>query len=83
MTTTSLFYNSAVVANQIFKVDAAPVFLWSGVEVSIGICVAGILELGPLMRKWNVKGFEDYSVFASLSDDEAVPIKMQTFGYKN
>ena len=40
-------------------VDAAPVFLWSAVEVSIGIMAAGILELSPLMRRYNVKGFEE------------------------
>ncbi|RDW78011.1 hypothetical protein BP5796_05863 [Coleophoma crateriformis] len=58
--------------------DAAPVFEWSVVEVSIGICVAGILELGPLMRKYNVKGFESYSSFAKLEDDKRpIIIKMQ------
>jgi len=59
-------------------VDAAPVFVWSSIEVSIGICVAGILELGPLMRKFNAKGFEDYADFANLGDDDTVPIKLQT-----
>jgi hypothetical protein len=34
------------------------VFLWSTVEVSIGISVAGIIELGPLMRRFKVKGFD-------------------------
>ncbi|RDW85146.1 hypothetical protein BP6252_02736 [Coleophoma cylindrospora] len=59
--------------------DAAPVFEWSVVEVSIGICVAGILELGPLMRKYNVKGFESYSTFAKLEDDKKpIIIKLQT-----
>lgn len=43
-------------------------------EVSIGICVAGILELSPLMRKWGVKGFEDS--FFQL-DDDMVPIRLQ------
>lgn len=65
-----------------FTVDAAPVFVWSSVEVSIGISVAGILELGPLMRKWNVKGFEDYAYFAELSDNGSDSIKMKDMKYK-
>jgi hypothetical protein len=53
------------------KVDAAPVFLWSAVEVSIGIFVAGILELRPLLGKYNVKGFENYSPqpFSRMNDE--------------
>lgn len=50
------------------KVDAAPVFLWSAIEVSIGIMAAGIIELSPLMRKLNVKGFEDS--FDQLDEDQ-------------
>jgi hypothetical protein len=56
-------------------VDAAPVFLWSAVEVSIGISVAGIIELRPLMRKYNVKGFEDS--FDQLEEDRR-PIRLQS-----
>ncbi|TVY58672.1 hypothetical protein LSUE1_G009458, partial [Lachnellula suecica] len=60
--------------------DASPVFAWSIVEVSIGICVAGILELGPLMRRYNVKGFESYSgQFAKMGDDTE-PLKLQDMG---
>ncbi|CAG8954993.1 hypothetical protein HYFRA_00008682 [Hymenoscyphus fraxineus] len=58
--------------------DAAPVFWWSAAEVSIGIIVAGILELGPLMRKMNVKGFEDYTMFATLGDDDMEPINLKS-----
>ena len=41
--------------------------------------VAGILELGPLMRKYGVKGFENYSTYVTkLSDDDDMePLKMQ------
>lgn len=55
--------------------DAAPVFLWSAVEVSIGIQVAGILELAPLMRKYRVKGFEQ--AFDEIEEDR-VPIRLQS-----
>lgn len=55
--------------------DAAPVFLWSGVEVSIGISAAGILELAPLMRRYNVKGFE--GSFDQLPEDR-IPIRLQS-----
>ncbi|CAG8974285.1 hypothetical protein HYALB_00010353 [Hymenoscyphus albidus] len=58
--------------------EAAPVFWWSAAEVSIGIIVAGILELGPLMRKMNVKGFEDYTMFATLGDDDMQPINLKS-----
>ena len=57
-------------------VDAAPVFTWSAVEVSIGLVVAGLLELGPLMAKYGAKGFDHYSRFATLGDDDTV--KLQT-----
>lgn len=50
-------------------------FLWSAVEVSIGISAAGIIELRPLMRKYNVKGFEDS--FDEIEED-AVPIRLQS-----
>ncbi|PVH86548.1 hypothetical protein DL98DRAFT_567408 [Cadophora sp. DSE1049] len=56
--------------------DAAPVFTWSAVEVSIGLIVAGLLELGPLMAKYGAKGFDHYSRFATLGDDDTV--KLQT-----
>ncbi|KAL0936152.1 P-type ATPase [Colletotrichum truncatum] len=49
--------------------DAAPVFTWSAVEVSIGIIIAGLIELGPLAAKYNVKGFESYAV-----DDDKYPL---------
>lgn len=42
-------------------VDAAPVFNWSAIEVSIGIIIAGLIELGPLAAKYNIKGFESYA----------------------
>jgi hypothetical protein len=51
------------------------VFLWSAVEVTIGISAAGIIELRPLMRKYNVKGFEDS--FDEIEED-AVPIRLQS-----
>lgn len=63
-------------------VDAVPVFTWSVVEVSIGIIVAGILELGPLMRKYNVKGFESYAVHERL-DDDTEPLKLQNIVTKD
>ncbi len=63
-------------------VDAQPVFLWSAVEVSIGICIAGILEMSPLMQKWNVKGFEDYSPFVSLGNDDTRPMNLQNMEFK-
>ncbi|KAL2075933.1 hypothetical protein VTL71DRAFT_876 [Oculimacula yallundae] len=56
--------------------DAAPVFTWSAVEVSIGLIVAGLLELGPLMAKYGAKGFDSYSRFGTLGDDDTV--KLQT-----
>ncbi|KAH8755152.1 hypothetical protein BGZ57DRAFT_38811 [Hyaloscypha finlandica] len=55
--------------------DAAPVFLWSALEVSIGISVAGIIELQPLMKKYNVKGFEDS--FDQI-DEDMRPIRLQS-----
>lgn len=55
--------------------DAAPVFLWSAVEVSIGIMAAGIIELSPLMRRWGVKGFEDSF---DRMDEDKVPIRLQS-----
>ncbi|CZR64569.1 uncharacterized protein PAC_14467 [Phialocephala subalpina] len=55
--------------------DAAPVFLWSAAEVSIGISVAGILELRPLMQRFQVKGFE--APFDQLADDR-IPIRLQS-----
>jgi hypothetical protein len=48
--------------------DAADVFLWSFLEVSLGITVAGVLELGPLMQRFGVRGFEN--VGSSLKDME-------------
>jgi len=53
------------------KVDAAPVFLWSAVEVSIGISVAGILE---------VQGFED--AFDQLNEDNR-PIRLENMDKLN
>ncbi|KAK2036548.1 hypothetical protein LZ31DRAFT_615152 [Colletotrichum somersetense] len=41
--------------------DAAPVFTWSAIEVSIGIIIAGLIELGPLAAKYRLKGFESYA----------------------
>ncbi|GKT83442.1 P-type ATPase [Colletotrichum tofieldiae] len=41
--------------------DAAPVFTWSAIEVSIGIIIAGLIELGPLAAKYGIKGFESYA----------------------
>lgn len=61
-------------------VDAAPVFLWSAVEVSIGISVAGIIELRPLMQRFRVRGFEDS--FEQLSDD-AKPIRLRSMDKTN
>ena len=55
--------------------DAAPVFLWSALEVSIGISVAGIIELRPLMRKLNIRGFEDS--FDQI-DEDMRPIRLQS-----
>ncbi|CZS99088.1 hypothetical protein WAI453_008381 [Rhynchosporium graminicola] len=55
--------------------DAAPVFTWSAVEVSIGLVIAGLLELGPLMAKYNFKGFDDYSHFGHLGDDDTVKLQ--------
>jgi hypothetical protein len=45
------------------------------VEVSIGLSVAGIIELRPLMRKYNVKGFEDS--FEAIEEDSK-PIRLQS-----
>ncbi|KZL63368.1 p-type atpase [Colletotrichum incanum] len=41
--------------------DAAPVFTWSAIEVSIGIIIAGLIELGPLAAKYGIRGFESYA----------------------
>lgn len=60
--------------------DAAPVFLWSAVEVSIGISAAGIIELSPLMRRFNVKGFED--AFDKLPEDRQ-PIRLESMDKSN
>jgi hypothetical protein len=50
--------------------DAADVFLWSFLEVSLGITVAGVLELGPLMQKLGVRGFENVgSSLENMEDD--------------
>ncbi|KAH8670169.1 hypothetical protein BGZ60DRAFT_469565 [Tricladium varicosporioides] len=50
--------------------DAADVFLWSFLEVSLGITVAGILELSPLMQRLGVKGFENVEgSFKEIDDD--------------
>ncbi|KAK1977365.1 hypothetical protein LZ30DRAFT_784926 [Colletotrichum cereale] len=46
-------------SDQLF--DAAPVFTWSAIEVSIGIIIAGLIELGPLAAKYRIKGFESYA----------------------
>ncbi|TQN67046.1 hypothetical protein CSHISOI_08396 [Colletotrichum shisoi] len=51
--------------------DAAPVFMWSAVEVSIGIVIAGLIELGPLAAKLGLKGFESYARL----DDFHMPTK--------
>ncbi|KAF9877961.1 hypothetical protein CkaCkLH20_04537 [Colletotrichum karsti] len=51
--------------------DAAPVFNWSAIEVSIGIIIAGLIELGPLAAKYGLQGFESY---AEIEDDQ-VPMK--------
>jgi len=40
--------------------DAADVFLWSFIEVSLGITVAGLLELAPLLQRLHVTGFESF-----------------------
>lgn len=56
--------------------DAAPVFLWSAVEVSIGISVAGIIELRPLMKKYNVKGFQDS--FDEIENDRSPIVRLQS-----
>jgi hypothetical protein len=50
------------------------------VEVSIGISVAGIIELRPLMSRFRVQGFEDS--FGQLSDDR-VPIRLESMGKPN
>jgi hypothetical protein len=56
--------------------DAAPVFLWSAVEVSIGISVAGIIELRPLMQRYNVKGFEMNS--GQMEDDSRPIVRLRS-----
>jgi hypothetical protein len=43
---------------------------------------AGILELGPLMRKYNVKGFEAYAVHERL-DDDMEPLKLRNIVTKD
>ena len=35
------------------------------------------MELGPLMNKYNVKGFEYYATYAERLEDEE-PLKLQT-----
>ncbi|CAL3972264.1 hypothetical protein PZA11_004573 [Diplocarpon coronariae] len=55
--------------------DAAPVFTWSAVEVSIGIIIAGLIEMGPLMAKWGFPGFDSYNRFASLGDEDTVKLQ--------
>lgn len=50
-------------------VDAAPVFTWSAIEVSIGIIIAGLIELGPLGAKYGVKGFESFAPSKPISND--------------
>lgn len=59
--------------------DAADVFLWSFLEVSLGITVAGILELSPLMQRLGVKGFED--VEGSFSDIDKDTIRLVAIGH--
>lgn len=49
-------------------------FTWSAVEVSIGIVIAGLIELGPLAAKYGIKGFESYAEL----DDQEVPMKNMT-----
>lgn len=60
------------------KDAAAPVFLWSGVEVSIGIMIAGAMECGPLMAAWGVKGFESFGSTNNMEIDDVEPLKMET-----
>ena len=55
-------------------VDAAPVFTWSTVEVSIGLVVAGVIELGPLMAKLGFQGFDYCSTFVRTGDDDTVQL---------
>lgn len=45
--------------------------MWSAVEVSIGIVIAGLIELGPLAAKLGLKGFESYARL----DDFHMPTK--------
>ncbi|KAH0438524.1 hypothetical protein CcaCcLH18_03231 [Colletotrichum camelliae] len=49
--------------------DAAPVFTWSAIEVSIGIIIAGLIELGPLAAKYGIKGFESFAPSKPISED--------------
>ncbi|GKT52587.1 uncharacterized protein ColSpa_12768 [Colletotrichum spaethianum] len=51
----------------------APVFNWSAIEVSIGIIIAGLIELGPLAAKFGIGGFENYA-----SDDDRYPLTKNT-----
>lgn len=64
-------------------VNASPVFTYSNVEVCIGLIIAGLIELGPLMAKYNAKGFDYYSStssFNALGDDEEMrAITLQEF----
>ena len=62
--------------------DAADVFLWSFIEVSLGITVAGLLELAPLMQRLRFKGFGDIDqqgAFAQFDRDSDV-IRLVTVG---
>lgn len=56
--------------------DAADVFIWSVVEVSLGVVVAGIMELRPLLQRYNVPGFEkkvpDFLPLGGDGDAEAM-----------
>ncbi|WYZ38500.1 hypothetical protein EsH8_III_000414 [Colletotrichum jinshuiense] len=52
-------------------VDAAPVFTWSAIEVSIGIIIAGLIELGPLAAKYGIKGFESYASTLDYDSDDS------------
>ncbi|KAJ5037548.1 uncharacterized protein L3040_007720 [Drepanopeziza brunnea f. sp. 'multigermtubi'] len=55
--------------------DAAPVFSWSAVEVSIGLIIAGLIELGPLMARLGFPGFDMYSRFATLGDEDTLKLQ--------
>ncbi|KAI9649884.1 hypothetical protein NHQ30_002467 [Ciborinia camelliae] len=39
------------------KVSIAPVFLWSSIEMSLGITASSIATLRPLLRSWHILGF--------------------------